>query len=98
MERPLATLDAARVGGHGPAARGHDRRADRHGPPLYRRRAGGVAMEIGTLFTGIGGFDEAFRRAGAGVRWQCEIDAACRSVLAAHFPGVPCYADVTALD
>ena len=51
-------------------------------------------MKFGSLFTGIGGFDLAFEQAGMTCAWQCEINAAARSVLAKHWPDVPCYEDV----
>lgn len=51
-------------------------------------------MLVGSLFTGIGGFDLGLERAGMRVLWQCESDAFCRSVLAQHWPNVPCYNDV----
>lgn len=51
-------------------------------------------MRVGSLFTGIGGFDLGFERAGMEVAWQCEIDTHARRVLAGHWPGVPCYEDV----
>lgn len=31
------------------------------------------------------------------VRWQCEIDPWARKVLAKHWPGVPCYEDITTI-
>jgi len=42
-------------------------------------------MRFGSLFSGIGGFDLGFERAGMTCAWQCEIDAACRGVLGTHF-------------
>ena len=36
-------------------------------------------MRFGSLFTGIGGFDEALERAGMECAWQVEIDAHCHS-------------------
>lgn len=51
-------------------------------------------MKVGSLFTGIGGFDLGLERAGVEVAWQCEIDPHARAVLAKHWPGVPCYDDV----
>jgi DNA (cytosine-5)-methyltransferase 1 len=51
-------------------------------------------LTFGSLFSGIGGFDLGFQRAGMVCRWQVEIDAACRQVLARHWPDVPRYEDV----
>ena len=41
---------------------------------------------LGSLFTGIGGIDLAFVRAGFSVSFQVEIDDYCRKVLAKHAP------------
>ena len=54
-------------------------------------------MKVGSLFTGIGGFDLGLERAGIEVAWQCEIDPHARAVLAKHWAGVPCYDDVRRL-
>lgn len=54
-------------------------------------------MKLGSLFSGIGGFDFGFERAGFAVAWQCEIDPHASAVLARHWPHVRRYADVCAL-
>ena len=53
-----------------------------------------MTIAFGSLFSGIGGFDLGFERAGMRCAWQCEIDAAARGVLARQFPGVPIMEDV----
>jgi DNA (cytosine-5)-methyltransferase 1 len=50
-------------------------------------------MTVGSVFTGIGGLDLGFERAGFDVRWMVERDPFCRAVLAKHWPGVPVYPD-----
>jgi DNA (cytosine-5)-methyltransferase 1 len=54
-------------------------------------------LTVGSLFAGIGGFDLGLERAGMRTRWFCEQDEFCQAVLAKHWPGVPCYPDVTRL-
>ena len=51
-------------------------------------------LRVGSLFSGVGGFDLGFERAGMTVAWQCEIDLRARAVLTRHWPEVPCYEDV----
>ncbi len=55
-------------------------------------------LSVGSLFTGIGGFDLGLERTG-GFRtsWFCERDDYCRRVLAARWPDVPCHPDITTL-
>ena len=57
-----------------------------------------MTLTVGSLFSGIGGFEAGFLRAGFRTIWQCEIDPVCRRVLGRHFPDTPCYEDVRHLD
>ena len=54
-------------------------------------------LTVGSLFSGIGGFDLGFERAGFEIRWMCEIDPFCRKVLKKHWPEVPIYEDIRTL-
>lgn len=51
-------------------------------------------MKIGSLFTGVGGFDLGFERAGHTIEWQVEFDKRAQSVLRRHWPQVELYSDV----
>ena len=55
-------------------------------------------MRVGSTFTGVGGADMGFEAAGMTISWQCELDAWKRSVLAAHYPSIPIYEDITTLE
>ena len=55
-------------------------------------------MTVGSLFTGIGGFDLGLQRAGMQVVWQVEIDRTCKKVLQRHWPGVRRYGDIRTLE
>ena len=51
-------------------------------------------MRFGSLFSGIGGFDLGFERAGMECAWQVEIDASCQKLLEQRFPNVKRHTDV----
>jgi DNA (cytosine-5)-methyltransferase 1 len=56
-------------------------------------------MKIGSLFSGYGGLDQAVEKVTGGkVVWHCEWDDAPSKVLAARYPGVPNYRDVSEVD
>jgi DNA (cytosine-5)-methyltransferase 1 len=51
-------------------------------------------MKVGSLFSGIGGFDLGLERAGMEIAWQVEIDPFCNKVLEKHWPNVKRYGDI----
>lgn len=53
-----------------------------------------MALTYGSLFSGIGGFDLGFDRAGMQCTWQVEIDDFCRQVLTKHWPEIPKYENI----
>ena len=66
--------------------------SDGHRPPELADEVG--AMTVGSLFSGIGGFDLGLERAGHKILWQVEWDSYCQKVLAKHWPDVPCHGDI----
>ena len=55
-------------------------------------------MKVMSLFSGIGGFDYAFKRQGHKIVGACEIDRYARQVYARHFPDVRLYEDATKIN
>jgi len=53
---------------------------------------------VGSLFSGIGGFDRGLELAGWEVQWQVENDKFCNQILERHWPGVTRYGDITAVN
>ena len=51
-------------------------------------------MTVGSLFSGIGGFDLGFEQANLVVKWQVESDAFCNRVLGEQFPAVERFGDI----
>lgn len=62
--------------------------------PAAIGREGAVAVKFGSLFSGIGGMDLGFERAGMKCAWQVEIDEYATKVLTKHWPDVPKYGDI----
>jgi len=54
-------------------------------------------LTVGSLFSGIGGFDLGLERAGMKIIWQSEIDPYASAVLKKHWPDVPNLGDITKL-
>ena len=57
-----------------------------------------MTLTVGSLFSGIGGFDLGLERAGMKVIWQSEIDQFACKVLKKHWPNVPNLGDITKVD
>jgi DNA (cytosine-5)-methyltransferase 1 len=57
-----------------------------------------MILTVGSLFSGIGGFDLGLERAGMKVIWQSEIDEFASKVLKKHWPDVPNLGDITKVD
>lgn len=55
-------------------------------------------MKIGSLFSGIGGLDLGFERAGFEILWQVEKNPFCRGHLQAKRPKIRIYEDVSTID
>jgi site-specific DNA-cytosine methylase len=56
-----------------------------------------LPLRVGSVCSGIGGFDLAFMQAGFEVVWACEIDREARETLRFHLPDQVIYDDITKL-
>jgi DNA (cytosine-5)-methyltransferase 1 len=63
--------------------------------PKGARRA---KLSMASFFSGIGGFDLGFDRAGFRTTFQCEIEPFCQSILTKHWPTVPKETDIKQID
>mgnify|MGYP002408830625 CR=1 FL=1 len=54
----------------------------------------GDEMKFGSLFTGVGGFDLGFERAGMKCEWQVEFDKNCQNILRKHWSETELFDDV----
>ncbi len=61
---------------------------------LASQPAGGAGMRFGSLFSGVGGFDLGFERAGMECAWQVEFDKNCQNVLKKHWSETELFDDV----
>ena len=57
-----------------------------------------MTLTVGSLFSGIGGFDLGLEKAGFNVIWQSEIEPYSCAVLKKHWPNVPNIGDITKVD
>lgn len=62
--------------------------------PFRRPASDGSRFRVASLFSGIGGIDVGFERAGFEISYQCEIQPYCRAVLEKHWPEVPKSSDI----
>lgn len=71
-----------------PAQEAHESREE-------KGREAGMTLTVGSLFSGIGGFELGLERTGGfKTVWQCEIDPFCQKVLAKHWPDVKRFTDI----
>lgn len=55
-------------------------------------------MNVGSLFSGIGGIERGFELEGFKTEWFVECDLYAQEVLRKNFPGVPIYQDIKKVD
>lgn len=59
-----------------------------------RGACGEGGVNVGSLFSGVGGFDLGLERAGFRIAWHSEIEAYACAVLRKHWPDVPNHGDI----
>lgn len=62
--------------------------------PSEQQRGRSVALTVGSLFSGVGGFDLAAQNVGMKVLWTSELDDSARSVLEHRFPDTNHFGDI----
>ena len=67
------------------------------GVAMIEEDPGMVTLTVVSTFSGVGGIDLAFERAGCRTVLLCEIDKHARKVLAHRFPDVPIHPDIKEL-
>lgn len=55
-------------------------------------------MYVGSLFSGIGGIELGFKKAGFETKWFVESDKYAQQILRKNFPETPIYGDITKVD
>lgn len=78
-----------------PSASAHGLQAVQGAGPALKPN--GEPYRVASLFSGIGGFDLGFERAGFEIAFQCELNDFCQRVLNAHWPAVPKARDIKEL-
>lgn len=56
-----------------------------------------MSLEVGSLFSGIGGIELGFEREGFKTKWFIENNEYCQKVLSKNFPGAQIYGDITTI-
>ncbi|QOC22581.1 DNA (cytosine-5-)-methyltransferase [Wenzhouxiangella sp. AB-CW3] len=65
---------------------------------LEIREPGPFDHKVASFFSGIGGFEIGFEKAGFTTSMQCEIEPFCREILTKHWPDTPKFEDIRELN
>ena len=63
----------------------------------HKRATAAPRFRAASLFSGIGGFDIGFERAGFDITFQCELNKFCRSILRHRWPEIPHHENIKQL-